>query len=81
MRSGLPRFDASNAEHNAALLEPIQRIAEAREATLAQIEPGFNPGTGLGRDANAAVRFLAKYVAAPLAPLIKYWSTPKRAAG
>jgi hypothetical protein len=26
------------------------------------------------------VRILAKYVLSPLAPFIKYWSTPKRAA-
>jgi len=44
------------------------------------VEPGFNPGTGLGRDAHIALRVLAKYVLSPLAPLIKYWSTPKRAA-
>ncbi len=44
------------------------------------VEPGFNPSSGLGRDANAALRFLAKYVLGPLAPFIKYWSTPKRAA-
>ncbi len=44
------------------------------------VEPGFNPGTGLGRDANAVFQFLGKYVMSPLAPLIPYWSTPKRAA-
>ena len=44
------------------------------------VEPGFNPGTGLGRDANVALRFLAQYVLSPLAPFIKYWSTPQRAA-
>ena len=32
------------------------------------------------RDANRAVQLLAKYVLAPLAPFIKYWSTPKHAA-
>jgi hypothetical protein len=58
-------------------------LAFARETPRLRfnaVEPGFMPGTGLGRDANAAARFLAKYFAAPLAPLIKYWSTPKRAA-
>jgi len=44
------------------------------------VEPGFNPSTGLGRDANVALRFLAKYFLSPLAPFIKYWSTPKHAA-
>jgi NAD(P)-dependent dehydrogenase (short-subunit alcohol dehydrogenase family) len=44
------------------------------------VEPGFNPGTNLGRDANIALRLLAKYVLSPIAPFIKYWSNPKRAA-
>jgi hypothetical protein len=33
-----------------------------------------------GRDANAFLRFLANYLLPLLAPHIKYWSTPKRAA-
>lgn len=44
------------------------------------VEPGFSPATVLGRDANAFLRLLAKYVLSPLAPHIKYWSTPKLAA-
>lgn len=44
------------------------------------VEPGFNPGTDLARDVNIALRFLLKGVLAPLAPFIKYWRTPKRAA-
>ena len=34
----------------------------------------------LGRYMNVALRLLPKYVLSPLAPFIKYWSTPKRAA-
>jgi hypothetical protein len=37
-------------------------------------------GQPLGRDANAFLRFLAKYVLTLLAPHIEHWSTPKRAA-
>jgi hypothetical protein len=44
------------------------------------IEPGFTPNTGLARDANAFLRFLANYLLPLIAPHIKYWSTPKRAA-
>jgi hypothetical protein len=44
------------------------------------VEPGFNPGTGLGRDANVFAQFLLKYVLTLFAPFIKHWSTPKRAA-
>jgi len=43
------------------------------------VEPGFCPATGLGREANIFLQLLAKYMLGPLAPLIKYWSTPKRA--
>ena len=43
------------------------------------MEPGFNPGTALGREASAFARFLLKYVLTLLAPFIKYWSTPKQA--
>jgi hypothetical protein len=41
------------------------------------VEPGFSPATGLGRDANVFPRSLAKYLLSPLAPYIKYWSTPQ----
>jgi hypothetical protein len=44
------------------------------------LEPGFTPNTGLGRDGNAFLRFLANYILPLLAPHIKCWSTPKRAA-
>lgn len=44
------------------------------------IEPGFNPSTGLVREAPAAARFVLKFVMAPLAPVMKYWSTPGHAA-
>jgi NAD(P)-dependent dehydrogenase (short-subunit alcohol dehydrogenase family) len=44
------------------------------------VEPGFAPATGLSRDANLFLRFLGKYALGLLAPFIKYWSTPARAA-
>jgi NAD(P)-dependent dehydrogenase (short-subunit alcohol dehydrogenase family) len=44
------------------------------------VEPGFSPATGLSRDANVLLRLLGKYVLSPLAPFIKYWSTPALAA-
>ena len=43
------------------------------------VEPGFNPGTGLGRDANAFLRAIASALTL-LAPFIKYWGTPQSAA-
>ncbi|HBF37926.1 MAG TPA: short-chain dehydrogenase [Firmicutes bacterium] len=44
------------------------------------IEPGINPGTGLGGgDANIAMRFLSQILTL-FPPFVKYRSTPKRAA-
>ena len=58
-------------------------MALARETPrlrFSAVEPGFSPATGLSRDANVLLRFLGNYVLSPLAPFIKYWSTPARAA-
>jgi NAD(P)-dependent dehydrogenase (short-subunit alcohol dehydrogenase family) len=58
-------------------------LAFARETPRLRfnaIEPGFSPGTGLGRDANVALRLLSRYVLSPLAPFIKYWTNPRIAA-
>jgi NAD(P)-dependent dehydrogenase (short-subunit alcohol dehydrogenase family) len=43
------------------------------------IEPGLNPGTGLGRDAGLALQVIAKLIA-PLGAVVPNWSTPKHAA-
>jgi hypothetical protein len=53
---------------------------ETQRLRFNALEPGFTPNTGLGRDANVSLRFLANYILPLLAPHIKYWSTPKRAA-
>lgn len=58
-------------------------LAFARETPRLRfnaIEPGFAPGTNLGRDANPVLRLLSTYVLSPLAPLIPYWTTPGTAA-
>jgi NAD(P)-dependent dehydrogenase (short-subunit alcohol dehydrogenase family) len=58
-------------------------LAFARETPRLRfnaIEPGFAPGTNLGRDAGPVLRLLARYVLSPLAPFIKYWSNPRTAA-
>src|ERR1700722_9624084 len=44
------------------------------------LEPGFTPNTSLAREASAPVRFVLNYILPLLAPFMKYWSTPKRAA-
>ncbi len=44
------------------------------------VEPGFNPSTDLGREANAFVRFLLRHILPLLVPFMRYWSTPRQAA-
>jgi NAD(P)-dependent dehydrogenase (short-subunit alcohol dehydrogenase family) len=78
--SSKPGFDAYATSKQGNLATVLAFARETPRLRFIAVEPGFNPGTGLGRDANAALQFLAKYVLAPIAPLIKYWSTPKRAA-
>jgi len=56
------------------------RLVETPRLSFNALEPGFTPNTGLGREVNAFLRFLANYILPLLAPHIKYWSTPKRAA-
>ena len=73
-------FDAYATSKQGNLATVFAFARETPRLRFNAVEPGFNPGTGLGRDAHGALRFLAKSVLSPLAPLIKYWSTPKRAA-
>ena len=43
-------------------------------------EPGFTPGTNLGRDAPFILQLIMKYILPLVAPYLKYWSTPKLSA-
>jgi NAD(P)-dependent dehydrogenase (short-subunit alcohol dehydrogenase family) len=78
--SSKPGFDAYATSKQCNLATVLSLARTTPRLRFNAVEPGFNPGTGLGRDANVALRFLAKYVLSPLAPFIKYWSTPSRAA-
>jgi len=78
--SSKPGYDAYATSKQGNLATVLSLAREMPRLRFNAVEPGFNPGTGLGRDANPALKFLAKYVLGPLAPWIKYWSTPKRAA-
>jgi NAD(P)-dependent dehydrogenase (short-subunit alcohol dehydrogenase family) len=78
--SSHPGYDAYATSKQCELATVFAFARETPRLRFNAVEPGFNPGTGLGRDANAFLQFIAKYVLSPLAPLIKYWSTPKRAA-
>jgi len=78
--SSKPGYDAYATSKQANLATVFAFARETPRLRFNAVEPGFNPTTGLGRDANVALRLLARYVLGPLAPLIPYWSTPKRAA-
>lgn len=78
--SSKPGFDAYATSKQGNLASVFALAREIPRLQFFAVEPGFNPGTSLGRDAGTLLKFLAKYVLSPLAPLIKNWSTPKRAA-
>ncbi|HEY4045683.1 MAG TPA: SDR family NAD(P)-dependent oxidoreductase [Acidobacteriaceae bacterium] len=78
--SKMPGADAYATSKQCTLATAMVFARENPRLHINAVEPGFNPGTGLGRDANVFLRFLGKYVFTLLAPFIKYGSTPKRAA-
>ena len=77
--SSRPGFDAYATSKQCELASVCTFARETPRLRFSAVEPGFNPGTGLGRDASAFLQFIAKYLIAPLAPMIKYWSTPGHA--
>jgi len=78
--SSNPGFDAYATSKQCNLATVLAFARETPRLRFNAVEPGFNPSTGLGRDANVVFRLLGKYVLGPLAPHIKYWSTPQLAA-
>ncbi len=78
--SANPGFDAYATSKQCVLAAAMVFARENPRLRINAIEPGFTPNTGLGRDANAFLRFLANYLFPLLAPHIRYWNTPKRAA-
>ena len=77
--SKMPGADAYATSKQCTLATALAFARETPRLHFNAVEPGFSPETGLGRDANALLRFLSKYVLSRLAPRIKYWSTPKLA--
>ncbi|MFE4832343.1 SDR family NAD(P)-dependent oxidoreductase [Streptomyces sp. NPDC056672] len=78
--SKLPGGDAYATSKQCNLATVFAFARETPRLRFNAIEPGFAPGTNLGRDANLFLRLLSKYVLSPLAPLIKYWTNPGTAA-
>jgi NAD(P)-dependent dehydrogenase (short-subunit alcohol dehydrogenase family) len=78
--SKLPGGDAYATSKQCNLATVLELARETPRLRFNAVEPGFNPGTDLGRDAGAALRLLGRYVLSPLAPFIRYWSNPGTAA-
>ncbi|MFG2157747.1 SDR family NAD(P)-dependent oxidoreductase [Streptomyces olivaceus] len=78
--SKLPGADAYATSKQCNLATVLAFARETPRLRFNAIEPGFAPGTNLGRDANLFLRLLSRHVLSPLAPLIKYWTNPSTAA-
>ncbi|MFI7148148.1 SDR family NAD(P)-dependent oxidoreductase [Nonomuraea sp. NPDC050022] len=78
--STLPGGDAYATSKQSNLATVMAFARETPRLRFNAVEPGFSPATGLSRDANVFLRLLGKYVLGSLAPFIRYWSTPARAA-
>jgi NAD(P)-dependent dehydrogenase (short-subunit alcohol dehydrogenase family) len=72
-------YDAYATAKQALLASVFAFARQMPRLRFTAVEPGFNPTTGFVREAPAAVRFVLRFVLGPLAPFIKYWSTPARA--
>ena len=70
-------YDAYATSKQGNLATVFRLAREIPRLHFRAVEPGFNPGTNLGRDASPFLQFIAKRVLSPMAPMIKYWSTPK----
>jgi NAD(P)-dependent dehydrogenase (short-subunit alcohol dehydrogenase family) len=78
--SKMPGADAYATSKQCTLATALAFARKTPRLHFNAVESGFSPATGLGRDANVFLRFLAKHALSLLAPHIKYWSTPKLAA-
>jgi NAD(P)-dependent dehydrogenase (short-subunit alcohol dehydrogenase family) len=78
--STMPGADAYATSKQCNLATVMVFARETPRLHFNAFEPGFTPNTGLGRDANAFLRFVLNYILPLLVPFMKYWSSPKRAA-
>jgi NAD(P)-dependent dehydrogenase (short-subunit alcohol dehydrogenase family) len=78
--STLPGADAYATSKQCNLATALVFARENPRLRIDAFEPGFTPNTGLGRDAGPFLQFLMTYVLPLLAPFMKNWSTPGRAA-
>jgi NAD(P)-dependent dehydrogenase (short-subunit alcohol dehydrogenase family) len=78
--SKLPGGDAYATAKQCNLATVLALAREMPRLHFDAVEPGFSPGTDLGRDSNVVLRLVMKYALSPLAPRIKYMGNPKSAA-
>jgi NAD(P)-dependent dehydrogenase (short-subunit alcohol dehydrogenase family) len=78
--SKLPGGDGYATSKQCNLATVLFCAREMPRLRFSAVEPGFSPGTNLGRDSSVFLRLLGRYVLARLAPFIKYGSNPKTAA-
>lgn len=78
--SRMPGGDAYATSKQCTLATAFVFARQTPRLRFNAFEPGFNPSTGLGRDANLLLRLIAKGILPLFAPFVKYWSTPGRAA-
>jgi NAD(P)-dependent dehydrogenase (short-subunit alcohol dehydrogenase family) len=72
-------FDSYATSKQCELAAALAFAREVPRLRVNAVEPGFNPSTRLGRDANVVLRLVAKYAVSRLAPFLRYWSTSARA--
>jgi NAD(P)-dependent dehydrogenase (short-subunit alcohol dehydrogenase family) len=78
--SKLPGGDAYATSKQCNLATVLAFARETPRLRFNAVEPGFSPGTDLGRDSNLVLRLAMKYALSPVAPYIRYMGNPKSAA-
>jgi NAD(P)-dependent dehydrogenase (short-subunit alcohol dehydrogenase family) len=78
--SKLPGGDAYATSKQCNLATVLAFAREMPRLRFNAVEPGFSPGTDLGRDSNLVLRLVMKYALSPVAPHLKYMGNPKSAA-
>jgi NAD(P)-dependent dehydrogenase (short-subunit alcohol dehydrogenase family) len=78
--SKLPGGDAYATAKQCNLASVLSLARETPRLRFNAVEPGFSPGTDLGRESNVILRLVMKYALSPLAPHLKYMGNPKSAA-
>ena len=78
--SKLPGGDAYATAKQCNLATVLAFAREIPRLRFNAVEPGFSPGTDLGRDSNMVLRLVMKYALSPVAPHIRYMGNPKSAA-